>query len=76
MWLLRGIIGLALCAVGTVWILQGTSVIHGSGMSGHGQWGVIGAVVVVVGLFTLILAARRFLKGAGVDPGPPSSNPG
>jgi hypothetical protein len=38
MWV-RGVIGIVLCAVGTVWILQGTKVIHGSGMSGQGKWG-------------------------------------
>ena len=52
MWV-RAVTGIVLCAVGTVWILQGTKVIQGSGMSGQGKWAVIGAVVVVVGLACL-----------------------
>ena len=62
--LLRGVAGVLLCAVGTVWILQGTSVIHGSSMSGEGKWGVIGVVVVLVGLACLVWAARHHGKGA------------
>jgi hypothetical protein len=62
--LLRGVAGVLLCAVGTVWILQGTKVIHGSSMSGEGQWGVIGVVVVLVGLAFLVWAARYHRKGA------------
>jgi hypothetical protein len=64
MWL-RGVVGVALCAVGAVWILQGTNVIHGSGMSGEGKWGVIGVVVAVVGLAFLVWAIRIFKRGAG-----------
>jgi hypothetical protein len=55
----RVVIGTVLCAVGTVWILQGTNVIHGSGMSGQGKWGVIGAIAVVLGLAFFAWAARR-----------------
>ena len=62
MWV-RGGIGIVLSAVGTVFILQGTKVIHGSGMSGQGKWTVIGAVVVVVGLACLAWAARHHRKG-------------
>jgi hypothetical protein len=57
--LVRAFIGLVLCAAGTVWILQGTNVIHGSGMSGQGKWGVIGAVAVVLGLACFAWAARH-----------------
>jgi hypothetical protein len=62
MWV-RAVIGIVFCAVGTVWILQGTRVIHGSGMSGQGKWAVIGAVVVVAGLACFALAARNHRKG-------------
>jgi hypothetical protein len=58
MWLRAGI-GVLLCAVGAVFILQGTNLIHGSGMSGEGRWVVIGAVVVLVGLACIAWAARR-----------------
>lgn len=49
MWI-RGVIGVILSLVGAVWIAQGTNALHGSGMSGHGQYAVLGAVVLVVGL--------------------------
>ncbi len=54
----RGIAGVAACLVGAVWIAQGTDVLHGSGMSGHGQWAVIGGVLVVAGLALLAWAWR------------------
>jgi len=57
MWV-RGIIGVLLCVVGVVWIAQGTNVLHGSGMSGHGLYAVLGAVVFVVGAALLTWAWR------------------
>jgi vacuolar-type H+-ATPase subunit I/STV1 len=62
MWV-RAAIGIVLCGVGTVWILQGTKVIQGMGMSGQGKWAVIGAVVVVAGLVCFAWAARHHRKG-------------
>lgn len=62
MWL-RGSLGILLCAVGTVFILQGTNVVKGSGMSGEGKWAVIGAVAVAVGLVFLALAFRSYRQG-------------
>jgi hypothetical protein len=61
MWV-RAVMGVVLCAVGTVWILQGTKVIQGSAMSGQGKWAVIGGVVFVVGLSCLVWAARHHRK--------------
>jgi uncharacterized membrane protein YidH (DUF202 family) len=47
----RGAIGLVLCLVGLVWIGQGTDVISNSKlMSGHGQYTLLGIVVLVAGL--------------------------
>ena len=46
----RAIAGGVLCLVSAVWIAQGTNVLHGSGMSGHGEWAVIGGIVAAVGL--------------------------
>lgn len=54
----RGIVGVVLFLVGAVWIGQGLNVLHGSGMSGHGVWAVIGAVVLLVGVALLRPAAR------------------
>lgn len=52
----RGIAGLLICLVGIVWIAQGTNVLRGSGMSGHGVWALVGVVAVVLGVALLIWA--------------------
>ncbi|HEV3188069.1 MAG TPA: hypothetical protein VGZ04_08485 [Acidimicrobiales bacterium] len=57
MWV-RGIIGALFCVVGVVWIAQGTNVLHGSGMSGHGLYAALGAVVFVIGAALLAWAWR------------------
>lgn len=57
MWV-RGIVGGLLCLTGIVWILQGTNVMHGSSMSGHGAYAAIGAVVFVIGAVLLAWAWR------------------
>jgi uncharacterized membrane protein HdeD (DUF308 family) len=56
---IRGIIGTLLCLAGIVWILQGLNVLHGSMMSGHGGYAVLGAVVLVLGVALLAGAWRR-----------------
>lgn len=57
MWV-RGIVGLVLSLTGIVWILQGTNVMHGSGMSGHGGYAVLGVVVLLIGMALLTWAWR------------------
>jgi uncharacterized membrane protein HdeD (DUF308 family) len=57
MWL-RGLPGLVICALGVVWLLQGVNVLHGSGMSGHHQYAVLGAVAIVLGAALLVWADR------------------
>jgi len=57
MWV-RGIIGAVLIIVGIVWILQGVNVMHGSGMSGHGGYAVLGAIVFILGAALLGRAWR------------------
>ena len=59
----RGIIGVVALLLGVVWILQGLNVIHGSGMSGHGQFAVLGLIVAALGVW-LLSGLRR--PGAGV----------
>jgi protein-S-isoprenylcysteine O-methyltransferase Ste14 len=54
----RGIAGLVLVLLGALWVLQGVNVVHGSGMSGHGQFAVLGVVTIVLGLALLVWAAR------------------
>jgi hypothetical protein len=57
MWI-RGGLGVVSCLVGLVWIFQGTNVLHGSGMSGHGEWTAWGVVAFVIGV-ALLWWARR-----------------
>ncbi len=56
MWV-RGIAGVVLCALGAVWIAQGSGAMHGSGMSGHSSFALLGVAAVVVGLALLVWAA-------------------
>jgi hypothetical protein len=44
------VIGLILMAVGGVWIAQGSGTMHGSAMTGHSQYTVLGVVVALVGV--------------------------
>jgi hypothetical protein len=54
----RAVVGVIFCIAGIVWILQGSNVIHGSGMSGEHLWLYIGIVVLILGV-GLLAAARR-----------------
>ena len=53
-----GIVGVLAVLVGVVFIGQGTNVIHGSSMSGHGGYAGLGAVLVVIGLGLVLWAWR------------------
>jgi protein-S-isoprenylcysteine O-methyltransferase Ste14 len=59
---IRGIVGVVLCALGAVWIAQGSGGMHGSGMTGHKQFELLGVVVVIVGLALLVWAARIYRR--------------
>lgn len=59
----RGVAGVVLCAVGGVWIAQGTGAMKGSMMSGHGQYAVLGAVVALAGVALIGWAVRARRKG-------------
>jgi hypothetical protein len=54
---IRGIAGVVLCALGALWIAQGSGTMHGGGMSGHASFALLGGVVVIVGLALLAWAA-------------------
>jgi hypothetical protein len=60
MWL-RLVIAALCLVVGAVWIVQGIGVLHGSFMTGHAVWALLGAVLVVIGggLLTGASRARR-----------------
>jgi hypothetical protein len=68
MWV-RGIIGLAVCVVGVVWILQGLDLLHGSSMSGHVLYAALGAIAAALGAALLGKAAvtRRRAKSASAN---------
>lgn len=57
----RGVIGVVFCLVGAVWVAQGTGAMHGSSMSGHGQYAALGVVTILLGVAVLLWAysARR-----------------
>ena len=50
------------CLIGVVWILQGLDIRKGDGMSGHGEWAVLGAILLLFGV-ALIRGARRAPRG-------------
>jgi hypothetical protein len=65
MWV-RGVVGVLFCLIGGVWIAQGTGALGGSMMSGKGQYAVLGAIVVLIGLALLLWAWRiRGRRGRG-----------
>jgi hypothetical protein len=55
---IRAIGGVLLTLVGLLWILQGVNVIGNSGMSGHGQYMVLGIIVGLIGIWLLQGAIR------------------
>lgn len=57
-----GVLGVLLLLLGAVFIGQGVNVIHGSSMSGHGGYAVLGGVLLVAGL-GLLASARRMRAG-------------
>jgi hypothetical protein len=54
---IRGVAGVILCALGALWIAQGSGAVQGSGMSGHAPFALLGGVAVIVGLALLAWAA-------------------
>ena len=66
--------GFLLCAVGAVWLGQGTGLIHGSFMTGEALWAVIGGFLLALGLALLAAAwrLRRRARGAAVADRPAS----
>jgi hypothetical protein len=52
------ILGVVLVLVGALFIGQGTNVIHGSSMSGHGGYAGLGAVLLVGGVALLVWSRR------------------
>lgn len=55
---MRIVFGVTLLLTGLVWFLQGIGTLKGSGMTGHGEWSVIGGVLIVVAI-GLLAGARK-----------------
>ena len=63
---LRAVGGVLLILIGLLWILQGISVVGGSGMSGHGQYAVLGMIVALIGAW-LLQGAIRVRPGSRIS---------
>jgi Na+/melibiose symporter-like transporter len=53
----RAVVGIVVLGVGTLWIAQGVGAVHGSFMTGHGQYTAFGAVLGIFGLVMIGWAA-------------------
>ena len=53
------IVGILLVLLGSVWVLQGISVLPGSFMSGQMRWAVRGGILVFAGIAGLLWANRK-----------------
>ena len=65
MWI-RAAAGVALCALGGVWIAQGSDAMHGSMMTGHGRYTALGGLAVLIGV-ALIGWSLLVMRRAGRD---------
>ena len=52
-------VGIIMDLLGTVWLLQGLTLLPGTFMRGNPTWIVIGAIVDVVGIGLLLFGLRR-----------------
>lgn len=57
------IIGALMVLVGGVWTLQGLNVLLGSFMSGSPFWGIVGAVVLILGVVLCFFGVRGSVTG-------------
>jgi hypothetical protein len=57
--LVRGVAGVLCLLVGAVWFGQGIGVIHGSAMSGHKLYAVLGVLLLIGGALLLARTFRR-----------------
>jgi hypothetical protein len=56
---IRIVVGATLLLIGLVWFFQGIGAIEGYGMTGHAEWSVIGAVLIVLAVGLLAGARKR-----------------
>ena len=57
------IVGVVLVLFGSIWFLQGVSVLPGSFMTGQIRWAVYGGIAVIAGI-VLLVRARRLRRSA------------
>ena len=50
----RSGIGALLVLIGGLWIAQGTDILKGSAMTGHGVWAAAGLVAILVGAVLIV----------------------
>jgi protein-S-isoprenylcysteine O-methyltransferase Ste14 len=62
----RGIAGVVVGLIGVLWIAQGSGAMHGSSMSGHGGFTVLGVVALIVAAALLLWAARVRRRGGEI----------
>ncbi len=58
------IVGILLVLLGSVWVLQGISVLPGSFMSGQMRWAVRGGILILAGVGGLLWANRKRQRAA------------
>jgi hypothetical protein len=56
--IVKTVLGAILTLIGAIWVLQGSNIITGSGMSGQSLWLYIGIVVALAGVAILYLTYR------------------
>jgi len=56
------VVGFVFVAVGALWVLQGTNIATGSGMSGESQYAVLGAILALVGVGMVYFSWRRRIR--------------
>ncbi|MFN2194878.1 MAG: hypothetical protein ACK2UW_01985 [Anaerolineales bacterium] len=57
--ILLSVLGILLCLVGIVFILQGINILPGSPMTGQIQWAVFGTLAIFAGVLLALFANRR-----------------
>ena len=60
------VVGAIMVLLGSLWMLQGLNVLLGSVMSGSPFWGIVGAVVLILGATLCFLGIRRGAAGPRV----------
>ena len=64
----RLLVGVLMCLLGAVWLMQGIGVLKGSFMTGEAFWAVVGVILIALGLRMIGRGARpRRRPASGTD---------